>query len=140
MRKLLAGVVGSAAVVGLAVAAWVRTDKRRASASAAEAAALARIPTPRRATAHDPTAMEVAERHQVNADRQHVIDTVLRSHGGRPARQIVPVLRSSLLAAGLSPEPESWLRAVATELANGHVYLVSQSNVETYETARQPSH
>jgi hypothetical protein len=129
MRKLLASLLTVTAFAALV--AWLRRNRLRSEAAAADAVALSNV-GPRRATAHDPTAMEVEARHHVNAERQSVIDAVLRSHGGRPARQIVPVLRTALLANGLSPEPDSWLRAVATELANGHVYLVSQSNVETY--------
>jgi hypothetical protein len=78
--------------------------------------------------------MEVAARQQGNAELQRVIDSVLRSHGGQPARRVVPALRAALRANGLSADPESWLRAVATELANNHVYLVSPSAAETYET------
>jgi hypothetical protein len=117
-----------------ALATWFRFSRHRYEQQAARASALSSQRAPRQATAHDPTAMEVAARQQGNAELQRVIDSVLRSHGGQPARRVVPALRAALHANGLSADPESWLRAVATELANNHVYLVSPSAAETYET------
>jgi hypothetical protein len=136
MRKVLAGLLSVGAFAALV--AWLRRRRLKSEADTAAVAARSHV-GPRRATAHDPGAMAVQERHQVNAERQDVIDSVLRSHGGRPASQILPVLYRALVANGLSPEPESWLRAVATELAHGHVYLVSQSNVETYVASHASS-
>jgi hypothetical protein len=135
----VAGLLLATTAALAALAGWFRFSRDRSAKTAARGGALSSQRAPRRATAHDPTAMEVAARQQGNAQLQSVIDSVLRSHGGQPARRVLPVLRSALLANGLSPDPESWLRAVATELANGHVYLVSPSAAETYETESTPS-
>jgi hypothetical protein len=133
MKKWVGGFLAISSIVGFA--GWLLRrvdDTSRRSRARSESTHPAR---PRRASAYDPTAMEVAARHQVNAERQSVIDAVLRSHGGRPARQIVPALRAALHSNGLSAEPDTWLRAVATELANGHVYMVSQASVDSYSTS-----
>lgn len=88
----------------------------------------------RATTAYDPSVSLAEERHRADAARQVVIDQVLRSHGGGAAAQIAPVLRAALREHGLSAQPDAWLDAVASELSNGHVYLVSQAAADTRST------
>ncbi|MBA2558789.1 MAG: hypothetical protein H0V07_02705 [Propionibacteriales bacterium] len=132
MKKLTGAVLAAAVVLAAVVAAVVRRRHDRLRSHHQAHPEVRPEPTPQGwsgpTPAYDPTVIEAAERREADASRQRVIDEVSRSHGGQSADRLVPALRSALLEHNLSAEPESWLRAVATELANGHVYRVSQGS------------
>lgn len=70
-----------------------------------------------------------AEEHADTADiQQQVIMDLLKECAGWPEGRIAAQLQHALTARGV-PAPDPWLRAVAGELAQDHLYVVSNGSV-----------
>jgi len=72
--------------------------------------------------------MEVDQEVHDRAQReiQSVINKVAAAELNHPMLEIEATLERELRAAGHWPQPKPWLRAVALELADGRVYVVTK--------------
>ncbi len=118
------GILGAAAAGALLILRG-RGDHGPPAGAAATAEQLLTPPVP------DPeTAVAVGEKRRHDRALQQVVDGLLRDHAHESSTTLVPELRARLQAAGLDLPPTGWLDAVAKEVANGHVYLVSAESLK----------
>jgi len=69
---------------------------------------------------------EVRWRRQRAAQRQQAIRDVLSGSRGQPVARVKGALHRALAARGVSPQPDSWVDAVASDAASGYIYVVNQ--------------
>jgi len=65
-------------------------------------------------------------RRERAAQRQQAIRDVLPGSKGRPVERVKDALHRALAARGVSPQPASWVDAVASDAAMGYIYVVNQ--------------
>ena len=106
---------------GLAAAAGPSTTPAAAMGASADGSS----PTPVVRAAPD---LE-RERRLRAALRQSVVAEVAGRGRGRATSDLVRDLQSELARRGLPPEPRPWLRAVASDAAMGHLYVISEQAV-----------
>jgi hypothetical protein len=66
-----------------------------------------------------------AARRQLRAELQEAVHDVLKIAPGRTLDETRAALMRALQARGLAPQPRPWIDAVATDLVNGNIYVVS---------------
>jgi hypothetical protein len=67
------------------------------------------------------------EQQEAQADIQHVVESVVAAVGGRgDVQDAVRRLDAGIAAAGLPPQPLSWLKNTATEIAAGRTVVVDR--------------
>ncbi len=69
---------------------------------------------------------EVRWRRERAAQQQQAIRDVLPGSKGRPVERVKDALHRALAARGVSPQPASWVDAVASDAAMGYIYVVNQ--------------
>lgn len=69
------------------------------------------------------------EHTDVYVAQQRAINDVLERCSGGPYATIEQLLRRTLEARGIPVPPQPWLRAVADEIANDHLYVVANGMV-----------
>ena len=69
------------------------------------------------------------ERRTRAALRQRAVADVAERGRGRATGDLIRELQSELARRGLPPEPRPWLRAVASDAAMGHLYVISEEAV-----------
>jgi len=67
-----------------------------------------------------------AIRRMRNALRQQAIREILDESNGQSVEQVKQGLVRALADRGMSQQPESWMNAVASDVAMGHIYVVSE--------------
>lgn len=79
-----------------------------------------------------------ALRRTRNAQSQQAIRDILYESNGKSLEQVKRDLQRALTDRGMGPQPESWMDAVASDVAMGHIYVVSeQAMADTGEVARE---
>jgi hypothetical protein len=67
------------------------------------------------------------EQHDAQVDVQHVVEAVVAEVGGRgDVQAALERLEAGIAAAGLPPQPQSWLKNTATEVAAGRLVVVDR--------------
>ena len=69
------------------------------------------------------------ERRTRAAVRQRVVADLAERGRGRTTADLIRELQAELARRGLPPEPRPWLRAVASDAAMGHLYVISEEAV-----------
>jgi hypothetical protein len=67
------------------------------------------------------------EQHEAQVDVQHVVEAVVGEIGGRgDVQAALERLETGIAAAGLPPQPATWLKSTATEIAAGRLVIVDR--------------
>lgn len=69
--------------------------------------------------------MSDSDSRRQDAEMQQVIVRVLEHHAHRPVPEILRALQVEMIRHRLQVPPEPWLEAVAYEVAEGRLYVVS---------------